>query len=261
MKTAAEIMNRNFYHASQTDSIGAILREMSERGLGSVPVLDLSGRPLGSATMAHIERCYDVEELTERLQLPALCVNQQMPVEVAARTLGLHAADSLLLVDDNGVAVGALTALELLRVMLRIDAVQTESRRRLDEGWDAAELLELGAVHRASEAPGVILLASALEAGNPRILWAEGVENMRARLDEMLRTPQQDPRLESLLAVYPRTLRFQCLTVHDEAQRNELAFSLKWPSPSESGDPDQRAPGAICPVSLVVPKARVADVS
>jgi CBS domain-containing protein len=264
MQNAAEIMNRKFYYASQAESIGTILQEMSERGLGSVPVLDLGGRPLGIATMAQVERCYDVEELTDRLAHPAVCVHQNTPAEIAARTLALHRADMLLLVDDHGVAVGCLTALDLLRVVLGFSCSRGEAGPSPDEGWETAELLELSAVHRAPEAPGMVLLSSGPDKDKRRIVWAEAADNMRERLDEMLRNPQENSRLEALLNVYPRTLRFQCLTVHDEAQRKQLAGSLSRAGDDATLGASQASTASVPapPASLVVPKAVcVANVS
>lgn len=227
MKTAAEIMNRSFYFASPTDTIGALLHEMGTRGVGTVPVLDLSGRPVGMATAAQIEGAYDVEELAESLTRPALCMDQHTPIDVAARTLALHQVDSLILVNEHGVAVGALNAHELLRAVLGLDGAQLLAHPQdRDVCWEDAEVLELGAAHRAPEAPGIILLSPGLDASARRIVWAEDSPNMRERLDQMLRNPQEDPRLEAMLDVYPRTLRFRCLTVYDPEQRHSLASAL-----------------------------------
>jgi CBS domain-containing protein len=227
MKCAAEIMNRNFHFASPTDNIGTLIREMGARGVGTVAVLDLAGKPVGMATAAEVERCYDMEGLAETLTRPALCMDQNTPVDVAARTLALHQTDSLLLVNEHGVVVGALSSHDLLRAVLGLNGTQLmrEARDR-DERWEDAELLELGAAHRAPEAPGIILLSPGVDATSRRIVWAEATENMRERLDHMLRNPQSDARLEAMLDVYPRTLRFRCLTVYDVEQRESLASAL-----------------------------------
>lgn len=227
MKSAAEIMNRNFYFASPTDSIGALIQEMGARGCGTVPVLDLAGRPLGVATAAEIERRYDMEGLAETLTHPALCMDQHTPVDVAARTLALHQADCLLLLNEHGVAVGALSSHDLLRAVLGLDGTQLKHEAgERDERWEDAEVLEIGAAHRSPEAPGIILLSPGVDASSRRIVWAEATANMRERLDHMLRSPQSDPRLEAMLDVYPRTLRFRCLTVYDTEQRESLASAL-----------------------------------
>ena len=107
MKTAADVMNRTFFHASPSDTIGVLLHEMAERGLGCVPVLDATGRPLGVATTGEIEPCYDIDELIEHLARPAICVDQNTPIDIAARELAQHPSCALILVDGGGIAVGA----------------------------------------------------------------------------------------------------------------------------------------------------------
>lgn len=247
MRTAAEIMDRNFHFASPTDVIGSLLHEMGNRGVGTVVVLDLGGRPVGVATTAQLEGCSDMEELTERLTRPALCMDQHTPIDIAARTLALHHADALLLVNERGVAVGALTPQELLRAVLGLDGPALPVPRERDVCWENADLLELGAAHRAPEAPGIILLSPGLDQSARRIVWAEATPNMRERLDQMLCKPQDDARLEAMLDVYPRTLRFRCLTVFDAEQRQSLADALY--NVPDADEPTQRS----VPTSGIMP--------
>ena len=227
MKTAAEIMNRDFHFASPADNIGALIQAMGARGVGTVAVLDLAGRPLGMATTAEVEGCYHMEGLAETLRRPALCMDQHTPIDIAARTLALHQADSLLLVNEHGVVVGTLSSHDLLRAVLGLDGTPlVRQEREADERWEDADMLDLGAAHRAPEAPGIILLSPGLDESSRRIVWAEATPNMRERLDHMLRNPQADARLEAMLDVYPRTVRFRCLTVYDVEQRDSLASAL-----------------------------------
>jgi hypothetical protein len=95
-----------------------------------------------------------------------------------------------------------------------------------DAAWDGADILELGAAHRAPAAPGVILLSPGVDENEQRRIWAESAGNMRERLDQMLREPQDEEGLESILQVYPRSVRFRCLAIEDEAQREQLADAL-----------------------------------
>jgi CBS domain-containing protein len=227
-KIAAEIMNREFFYASQTDSIPKLLHELRDRGLGSVPVLDLDGRPLGMATVRDIESCHRIEELTDHLTRSAVSVGQNTSIEAAARILAQHRADCLVLLDEHGIAVGALSALDLLRALVGFDGSDRErpSGVARDGQWSDGALLELGAAHHAPAAPGVILLSSGSDAHRTRVVWAEAAENVRERLDAMLRLPQQDPDLEALLSIYPRSLRFSVLVVHDPEQCRRLAQAL-----------------------------------
>jgi CBS domain-containing protein len=255
MKTAAEIMDRNFFYASPSDNIGVLLHQMAERGLGSVPVLDLAGRPLGVATTGEIEGCYDVEELIERLRCSAVCMDENTPVDLAARTLALHPSSSLVLVNGTGIAVGALSPIELLRAKFGVDGDQA-SVPHLDRNndWDDAPLLELGAAHRVSEAPGIILLSPGLDASAKRVVWAEPATNMRERLDQMLCKPQNDSRLEAILEAYPRNVRFRCLTIYDARQREKLASALCTVCEGDEASPLPLEPEASPRVSGVMPK-------
>lgn len=227
MKTAADVMNRNFFRASPRDDISALLQEMAERGVGAVPVLDGKGRPLGVATTAEIERSYDMDELVECLARPAVCLDQTAPLEAAARALARHPSCCLILVDAGGVAVGALSPIELLRAVVGCEGTPESLQRQGRDGdWERADLLELGAAHRAPAAPGIILLSPGFDGSKKRVVWAESALDMRERLDQMLREPQDDEGLEAMLEVYPRTVRFRCLTMHDKARRDELADAL-----------------------------------
>ncbi|HTV21873.1 MAG TPA: CBS domain-containing protein [Polyangiaceae bacterium] len=225
MKTAADVMDRTFFHASPSDSIGLLLHEMAERGLGCIPVLDATGRPRGVATTGEIEPCYDVDELIERLGRPAVCMDQHTPIDLAARELAQHPSCCLVLVDDRGVAMGTLSPLELLGTVLGVEHGRASLHER-DMAWDDADFLELGAAHRVPEAPGIILLSPGVDESRKRLIWAESVGNMRERLDQMLREPQDEEGLESMLEAYPRSVRFRCLAMESESQRERLADAL-----------------------------------
>jgi len=228
-KTVAEIMHPDFFHASQSDSIGQVLQDMAELGIGAAPVLDLAGHPLGMATVREIDGCRRVEELCEQLHQPVVTLHQDTPIDSAARTLAAHDADILVLVDDQGVAVGGLRALDLLRAMLGLAPSGPERERSEASriGWSRGALLDLDSVHHVSPSPGIILLDPGAGDARPNIVWAEACDNVRERLDEMLRQPQDDAALEELLGAYPRRVIFHVLVVNDPERRARLLRSLR----------------------------------
>lgn len=228
-KTAAEIMNREFFYASQADSILEVLHAMTDRGLGSAPVLDLQGHPLGVATLRDIESCHRPEDLTEHLTRSALSISQNASIEAAARELAKNRADTMVLVDDHGVAVGALSALDVLRALFGYAEAEPTPEKALaprNSVWSAGERLEVDAVHHAPSAPGVILLGTSADVDGQRAVWAEACDDVRERLDHMLCMPQAEPRLEALLAEYPRRLYFRALVLHDAERRERLARAI-----------------------------------
>jgi CBS domain-containing protein len=225
-KTVSEIMERDFLCASQADSLPNLLHEMSHRGLGSAPVLDLAGRPLGMATLGDLESCRRIEDVTRHSSRSAVIVPQDTSIEAAAREAAQQAADTLVLVDDQGKAVGVLSALDLLRALLGFDGLARRGDELSPEIWSRGSLLELDAVHHAPDAPGVILLGPNDDIEGRHALWVEAADNMRERLDAMLRLPQNEPELEALLEVYPRTLRFRALIVGDPERRERMARAI-----------------------------------
>jgi CBS domain-containing protein len=169
-----------------------------------------------------------VEELSEQLQQPVVSVHQNTPIDVAARTLAEHDSDCLVLVDDRGVAVGALRALDLLRAVLGLRVSRsTGDGARHTTSWSRGALLDLDNVRHAPPAPGILLLDPSPLGGKPHIAWVEATTNLRERLDEMLRLPQDEPVLERLLSVHPRMVTFRVLAVSDAERRARLLQALK----------------------------------
>jgi len=228
--SVSEVMDPDFYYASQIDSIGHVLHDMSALGLGSAPVLDLDGHPLGMALLSEVDGCRRVEELTEHLQHPVLSVHQNTDIEVAARKLAEHGGDWLILVNDQGVAVGALRAYELQQAVLGLRVghthTQAQGTPRHSGTWSRGALLDLESLRHVPAAPGIILLDPGSPDGKPNIVWVEAALNIRERLDEMLRMPQTEPALEALLDVYPRQLTFRALVVTNPDRRARLLRSL-----------------------------------
>ena len=97
------------------------MREMSAKGIGCTAVVDDDGRPLGIFTDGDLRRL--IERGTDVLGLSADEVMHARPHSVRADRLAVEAADlmevakitSVLVVDEDGRLVGALTSNDLLR--------------------------------------------------------------------------------------------------------------------------------------------------
>jgi CBS domain-containing protein len=241
--TVAEIMDPEFFHASQTDSIGKLLHDMAELGLGSAPVLDDAGHPLGMATVREIDSCRRIDELTEQLLSAAVSVPRDTSIAAAAKVLAEHNTDCLILVDERGVAVGALRAIDLLRALLGLAShAASNDSPRVSRAWSHGVLLDVDSAHHAPALPGVILLDPGGVDSKLNIVWVEAAANIRERLDEMLRLPQDEPALEALLSVHPRRVIFRALVVPDEARRVRMAQSLRAVLARRRGEPSATPP-------------------
>lgn len=246
MATASDIMDRHFLDASQADSILELLHEMDDRGIESAPLLDPAGKPIGVVTVRDVESCHSLEELADHLTHSAVCVDEDTPIELAAWTAAVHESAAVVLVDKRGVAVGALSALDLLRAMVGLDARDSQRRApRPSTSWSAPVVLEIGEAHRAPAAPGIILLMPGADGGNRRQVWAESTPDIQERLDQMLRSPQDDAALESMLEAYPRTVRFRYLVVPDAEQRERLARAIQSMAKAGAREEDGSDPAAL----------------
>jgi CBS domain-containing protein len=226
--TVADIMDPEFFHASQADSIGRLLHDMAELGLGSAPVLDDAGHPIGMATVREIDSCRRMDELTEQVLSAAVSVPRDTPITVAAKVLAERNADCLILVDGQGVAVGALRAIDLLRALLGLTRPCGPSGvPRVSRAWSHGMLLDVDSAHHAPALPGIILLDPGGANAKPNVVWVETAANIQERLDEMLRLPQDEPVLEALLSVHPRRVVFRVLVVPEGARRARMAQSLR----------------------------------
>lgn len=118
-----------------------------------------------------------------------------------------------------------------------LPAPMDSSRQR----WSQPELLEICAAHRAPRAPGIVLLFPN-DRSKPSTFWAGVTPNIQERLDEMLRSPQDDVMLEDMLAPYPRDLSFRYLVVPSARRRARLLKSI-----SAAQGPRQSKPTALEP--------------
>jgi len=227
-ETVAEIMDPDFCHASHGDSVGQLLHELTAHGLASVPVLDVSGRPIATATLSDLQSCRHVEELTAHPGHAVTSVHHNASIQEAARALAEHKAERLILVDDGGIAVGAVSALDLLRALLGfgVDRGERSPNTPARGHWSPSVWFNLDSVGHIPAAPGIIVLARADEGSHPGLLWVEATSNLHERLDEMLRLPQQSAELEALLGVYPRKLVLRVLIVPEGKRRDRILRAL-----------------------------------
>jgi arabinose-5-phosphate isomerase len=99
----------------------ALMTEMSAKGIGCAAIVDGEGRPIGIFTDGDLRRL--IERGGDVRRLAAAEVMRADPKRVRADALAVEAADlmevakvnSVLVVDDNGHLVGALTSNDLMR--------------------------------------------------------------------------------------------------------------------------------------------------
>jgi CBS domain-containing protein len=150
-RTAADLMTPNLVSLSAADSVPEIIAFLADRGVSAAPVIDEAGRPLGVVSRTDI-LLHDRERLAPPAAAPDYYHNADLTIsppagEPGAAALGKGSAacardlmtpavfsvkpdtpahqvaeqlvqlnvHRLFVVDDDGVLVGVITALDLLR--------------------------------------------------------------------------------------------------------------------------------------------------
>jgi CBS-domain-containing membrane protein len=118
VRTVREIMNAKLLYIRDGDRVSLAKTHILRFGVTAVPVLDETHRPVGMVSLRDLEQ--DSESVSARGEV--CTVMDTDPVEAAARRLAETDYHHLVVVDDKGVAVGMVSAVDFLRAMLGMPA-------------------------------------------------------------------------------------------------------------------------------------------
>lgn len=113
-RTVAEIMNPKLLYIEEGDRLSLARAQILKFGVTAVPVLDAAHRPVGVVSLRDLARDdHCVEPST-----PVRTVRSDASLEEGARTLVEVGVHHLVVVDDCGVAVGMVSALDFVRALV-----------------------------------------------------------------------------------------------------------------------------------------------
>lgn len=109
-----EVMNAKLLYIREGDRASLARRQILSFGVTAVPVLDDTHRPVGMVSLR------DIVEGAETFEpRRVVCtVGQDETVEAGARKLAESDYHHLVVVDDDGVAVGMVSSLDFLRALV-----------------------------------------------------------------------------------------------------------------------------------------------
>jgi CBS-domain-containing membrane protein len=113
MDTVADIMNPKLLYVSDEDRLTLVRRKILQFGVTAVPVLDAEHRPIG---VVSLRDCAGDEE--PKMSSPAKSVRAGATIAEGARALADANVHHLVVVDDHGVAVGMVSALDFVRAFV-----------------------------------------------------------------------------------------------------------------------------------------------
>jgi CBS domain-containing protein len=112
--TVADIMNPKLLYIQEGDRLSLARAQIVKFGVTAVPVLDTDHRPVGVVSL----RDLDLADHGVPAAGPVHTVGTRVTVEEGARTLAQHDVHHLVVVDEHGVAVGMVSALDFIRAFV-----------------------------------------------------------------------------------------------------------------------------------------------
>jgi len=230
MSLVRNVMNPELFHLRPSDSAEDALNGLLAFGVTGAPVLDGAGRPVGMVSLRELARRRAGETVSEIMASPALTLGQEATVAEGARILAESGHHRVVVVEENGRAVGNVSALDLLRALLGLEATHPAAFPHFDPAtgltWSDPAPLETAAIETAPDGPGVFALLWEDAAGRQHVVWAETAHNLYTRLADLLATPQTDrPVLASWMS--RGGLRFRAARVDDAAKGREALHRLQ----------------------------------
>lgn len=117
-KIVRDIMNSKLLYIREGDRLSLARRQILGFGITAVPVLDDTHRPVGIVSLRDLAEAQDEEDVKRSGDV--CTVKDTDDVTTAARKLADTTFHHLVVVDDKGVAVGMVSAVDFLRSMLEM---------------------------------------------------------------------------------------------------------------------------------------------
>jgi CBS domain-containing protein len=230
-RSVAEIMNTELFSVCPEDSVQNALNYILALGISGAPVIDPWGRPVGMISVCDLVRPQGGSQVRSRMSVPVAILEQKDSIEQAARYLGEKLLHRAPVVDEEGIAVGIVSALDLVQALVGLPVVHPSSFPHYDRetglSWSDDVVLDEEHAARAAPGPGILVLRAGGTGVPETDIWVEPVQDVRARVDDLLGLPQDDRGLARLLEAYHGRLRFRSAWVPNLAKRRHLAEMLR----------------------------------
>lgn len=115
MKTScvADIMNPKLLYIREGDRLTMARSKIIEFGITAVPILDEQHRPVGVVSLRDLDQIGHVEPTS-----PVSIVRCDATLDEGAKTLADSGVHHLVVVDEEGVAVGMVSAVDFVRAFV-----------------------------------------------------------------------------------------------------------------------------------------------
>ncbi len=219
-KFLGEIMNHELFSATPDEFALDVRGYFRTLGISAAPVLDAAGHPLGFVSLS------DMYELTEETRVESIMSSPADPLQItatiedAAKTMAERGRHHLVVVDDDGRAVGYVGSLDVVRGLIGAPTPHPEAFRTYEPttgtSWSEEATLSMENVERIPDGPGVISLVRSKPGERDRVVWSAGSRNVRTKAIGIL--SGAEPTLAHLDAdLDAGALRFRVASEHPPA--------------------------------------------
>ncbi|MEM6989680.1 MAG: CBS domain-containing protein [Myxococcota bacterium] len=192
-----EIMNAEVFSVVPAVTVGHLRRHLAALEIAAAPVVDDDLRPVGFVTLRDISGVPATALVKDAMSEPPVTVEVGTTIEDVGKLLARRDIHHLCVVDGQGLLVGYVGSLDVIRGLLGLVISHPDTFPHYDSAADVAWSNECEFVPaRAAQAPAGAGLLHVIHcrAGQPnRLVWSEGVPNVRARLEQMMASREQQP--------------------------------------------------------------------
>lgn len=230
-KRVHEIMNRELFSVLPTTSVEDAVGDILALGITAAPVLDERRAPVGIVSLRDLVGSDDEQVVGDCMTTPVATAHRDTTIEQTARELAHAGVHHLVAVDDDGLAVGVVSSLDVIRSMLDLPVSHPPAFPHLERetglSWSDDAPLAPDAVEQAPNGPGLMLLTRGAYGQTEGPVWVESVSNLRTRLSELVSIPQEDRALARLLEREHQHLRFRTAPLRDPERRQREVERLR----------------------------------
>jgi CBS-domain-containing membrane protein len=122
MPLVRDIMNPKLLYIRDGDRLGLARRQILRFGVTAVPVLDETHRPVGMVSLRDLAD--DEDQI--KVSVPVATVRADIDVQAGAKELAVTGYHHLVVIDDKGVAVGMVSAIDFVRALVGVEVTHPE---------------------------------------------------------------------------------------------------------------------------------------
>jgi CBS domain-containing protein len=184
-KYLGEIMNHEVFSVAPDEHVQDVRNYFRTLGVRAAPVVDGRGRPIGFVSLVDLANGSDAERIEAVMSSPADPIDAGSTIEDAATKMAERNRHHLVVVDDEGRAVGYVGSLDVVRGLIGAPVPHPDAFTTYDSrtgaSWSEEAPLSMDNVDMAPDGPGLISLIRCRVGEPDRVVWSAGSQNVRTK--------------------------------------------------------------------------------